>query len=128
MGTRYSTPGVLDPEQVRRAESRTYYAHRYPRGTFHHASPNRWWVELHGLREPVVPVRVRLFRDGADADPPPGAADYWGWLASEDDKFIFVWPARALLDMCFPYGPEAEEQHGRGRVVHLVVEPIDGVE
>lgn len=127
MSARYSTPGDLDPEQVRRAEAQVYYAHRYPRGSFHHASPSRWWVELHGLHEPIVPVRVRLFREGADAEPLPGAADYYGWLKSGDDKFTFIWPSRIQLNICFAYGPEAEEQRGRGRVVHLVVEPTDEV-
>lgn len=102
-----------------------YYAHRRVRETdgkvfYFHASPNKWWVELHG-KDPIVIVRLR---ERTNTDPP---SNYWGWLdVKHPNKFLFVWPSEAQLNMCFPYGPEAEEARGRGRKVNLVVEELTG--
>lgn len=103
-------------------EDRVYHAHRFSGHRtgevyYENASPDRRWVEMHGLDEPIVEVRVREWQDG---DPP---SPYWGWIdAEEPDRYIFVWPSEGQLNMCFPYGPEVEEERGRGRKVHLVVE------
>jgi hypothetical protein len=111
---------MTDPNTV------TYYAHKdagekngAPYCYYFHASPSKWWVEIHGLKEPIVKVSVRERRP---TDPP---SDYWGWLPTKDpDHFIFVWPSEMQLNMCFPYGPKADEDRGYGRKVNLVVEEI----
>lgn len=100
-----------------------YFAHRcvsHKGETYYTtASPNRWWVEIHGFDEPIVTVRIR---ERTPADPP---SPYWGWIASDEpDKYMFVWPSECQLDMCFPYGPKAEEARGEGRKVNLVVTEI----
>ncbi len=59
-------------------------------------------------------VLTRLSYDEAGA--------YWGWWDAKDQMFQFVFPKKMLVDMCFPYGPEAEEQRGRGKVVPLLLE------
>lgn len=108
---------MVDPNTV------TYFAHK-DTGERHgvaycyyfHASPDKWWVELHGMDEPIVRVSVR---ERLPTDPP---SDYWGWLdAKEPDRYIFVWPSEMQLDMCFPYGPKAEENRGHGRKMNLMV-------
>lgn len=95
-----------------------YFAHRYPRGGYFHASPNRWWVEIHGIDEPIVTVTVR---ERVDSDPP---SNYWGWLETGDDKYIFIWPSKLQVEMCFPYGTAVEEARGKGRLVNLIVEEV----
>lgn len=86
---------------------------------YFYASPSRRWVELHRSSDPIVPVRVREWSEG---DPP---SPYFGWLdASDTTHYTMVWPSEAQLDMCFIYGPEAEEARGRGRKVRLVVEEV----
>ena len=45
---------------------------------------------------------------------------YWAWWDSHDQRFMFVYPRRFLVGMCFPYGPEAEERKGGGRLL-----PVD---
>lgn len=75
----------------------------------------RPWVELHGLPLPIVQVDVRLVRDD---DP---AATHWGWLKTGEDEPSLIWPSHAQFSVCFPYGPRAEEQAGRGRTVRLAV-------
>lgn len=109
------------------ADECVYYAHKRLREQdgrvyFFHASPSRRWVKLHGVDDPIVPVRIR---ERTEADPPSG---YWGWLPADDPSaYCFVWPSEVQLNMCFPYGPEAEEARGRGRKVNLIVEEADDV-
>lgn len=76
----------------------------------------RWWVEIHGLPDPVVPVLVAE----VERDSPEGT--HWGWIdASGRDagKPVMIWAHRGAFDMQFPYGPKIEEEHGKGRVVRL---------
>ena len=44
----------------------------------------------------------------------------------EDGEWSMIQPSLHLLDMCFPYGLQAEEERGRGRRVNLVVTPLEG--
>lgn len=85
-------------------------------GTFFHIGDRRY-VELHGGRDPVVEVNVALV---APDDP---AGTHWGWLKTGEIEPSNVWPSRAQFDICFHYGPAAEEKAGHGRVVRLAVHP-----
>jgi len=99
-----------------------YYAHKRiygERTIYDHASPDRGWLDLFGIDDPVVALRVRERHDG---DP---VSDYWGWLdAEKPHRYILVWPSRIQFNCCFTYGPAVEEQRGRGRSVNLIVEEI----
>lgn len=77
----------------------------------------RPWVALHGLGHPIVPVTVTE----VDADDP--TATHWGWIDTDGDHpaWALVWPSRPQFDVCFPYGPQAEEEAGKGRAVRLRV-------
>lgn len=50
--------------------------------------------------------------------------EYWGWLANGADSPAMVYRHETLFRVCFPYGAESEERAGRGRVVHLSVQPV----
>lgn len=115
-------------EKIMKPDERTYYAHKRLREQdgkhyYFYASPNEWWVKLHGSEDPTVTVRIR---ERKPEDPP---SNYWGWLSfrKEEDtsKYLFVWPSEVQIDMCFPYGPKAEEARGHGRKVNLIVEEIE---
>ena len=113
---RYPEPGS-DPNLV------PYFASKHEGSkvgvSYRYASPSRWWVGLHGSTDPIVRVRVR---ERLPTDP---SSNYWGWLDATDPSYYhFVWPSEVQLDMCFPYGPKAEEKKGRGRKVNLIVEEI----
>ena len=76
----------------------------------------RWWVEIHGLPDPVVPVTV--------AEVEHGSADgtHWGWIDAggrHEGRPVMIWAFRGAFKAQFPYGPEAEEERGKGRVVRL---------
>ena len=45
--------------------------------------------------------------------------DYWGWYDYEKQDFIFIYPKRFILDMCFPYGIEREERSETGKAYRL---------
>jgi len=92
-------------------------AHRYDSGLLFNIG-SRFFVDNHGLREPVVDVDVR---EVAKDDP---AGTHWGWMDAKDDSPCMIWPRRILFDMCFTYGPEIEERHGRGRIVRLAVTEV----
>lgn len=98
------------------------HAHRYGDGRLCNAGPLRY-VELHGLREPVVAVTVTI----TDDDDP--AATHWGWLWADaaknwhDGAPCMIQPHDGLFRMQFPYGVRAEEEAGRGRAVRLIITP-----
>lgn len=102
-------------------ESDIYYAHRYEGGAYWHASPNLWWVNIHGLKHQIVMIRIR---ERVSTDPP---SDYWGWLGADKNYYHFVFYHKSLMEMCFPYGSKAEEERGRGRAVNLIVQFVEEV-
>jgi len=82
-------------------------------GEYQHIG-DRWWVEIHGLPDPVVPVTVTEVADDAED------GTHWGWIdASRDGRPCMMWARRFAFDMQFPYGPDAEQERGKGRVVRL---------
>jgi hypothetical protein len=92
------------------------WAHDH-KGGYQHIG-DKWWVEIHGLPDPVVPVAVTEVAAGS----PDGT--HWGWIDSDDTRQadgrpVMIWAFRGAFDAQFPYGPGAEEKAGRGRVVRL---------
>jgi hypothetical protein len=93
-------------------------------GEYQHPG-NKWWVEIHGLPDPVVPVTVTEVPDNA----PDGT--HWGWIESKQAAAVYnraanprpcrIWAFRGAFDMQFPYRPAAEVAAGKGRVVRLRV-------
>ena len=75
----------------------------------------KWWVELHGLPDPVVPVSVAEVADNAPD------ATHWGWIWADHGtgRPEMIWAFRGAFDAQFPYGPDAEVEAGEGRVVRL---------
>lgn len=84
---------------------------------FFHLSPSKFHAELYntGNGKTVTAVTVYEVDDGEESP-------YWGWLRTGEDIPIMIWPAKILLDACFPYGLQIEEDKGKGRPVNLVVE------
>ena len=93
------------------------WAHRYDNGDLHNLG-ERWWVEIHGLPDPIVAVDVA---EVADGDP---AATHWGWVDTGDATPEMIYPRESLFSMCFPYGVQAEVDAGKGRVVRLAVAEV----
>lgn len=85
-----------------------------------HTSSNRRFVEACADRgQAIIAVTVR---ERQPADPP---SPYWGWEETgTPGEYVFVWPRRIQFEMCFTYGPKAEEERGKGRAVNLIVEPM----
>jgi hypothetical protein len=93
---------------------RTWYMYAYDDDDLFEYFGDLWWVKLHGLSNPIVPVRL--------TEDPEGR--YYGWLATGEDEPNMIWPSKAQFEMCFPYGPKAEEERGRGQTVRLSVERL----
>ena len=90
------------------------WAHKRDYG-FAHIGAKRY-VELHIMSDPIVPVLVTE-REGGK---------YYGWIRAGQDTPTMIFPTELMFSMCFPYGYEASEKAGHGRVVRLdVVERTD---
>jgi hypothetical protein len=63
-----------------------------------------------------VPVPVIIKEDDSGT--------YYGWLATDHDAPTMIYGHIIGFNMCFPYGPKAEEDRGNGRAVHLTIEAL----
>lgn len=52
-------------------------------------------------------------------DPDIDKPDYWGWFDNKEQSFIHIYPKYFLLNMCFPYGMDAEEERCYGKAYRL---------
>lgn len=81
--------------------------------------PNIKQVEMCGDR-PFYKVKVREIKRSE-------VSPYWGWKDFARREYCMIYPRKEAVEMCFPYGTEAEEKMGRGKLVNLVVTEIRGV-
>ena len=82
---------------------------------FLHIGPKRY-VELHGLKEPIVEILA--------TEDPEGA--YHGWLPAGIATPCWIWPSQVQRDMCFPYGPKVAEEKGEGKRMRFTVRAKEG--
>lgn len=82
---------------------------------YHHCSPDRKWVEMHGLDDPVVPVVVTESEAGK----------WLGWIEKGMDFPTMIWHEK-VFEICFPYGSAIEVKKGRGNVVRLEIRRDEG--
>ena len=83
---------------------------------------SKWRVEMHGMiyamndvSIPIVEVELELADDG----------QYYGWLETGEDTPSMIYPYETLFSMCFPYGPKAEEDRGRGKILRFNVKKVE---
>lgn len=91
------------------------FAHDYG-GKFFHVGSRRY-VELHYLSKPIVAVTVTEDPDG----------EYRGWIYADKDEPCMIWPSKGQLEICFPYGTQAAQERGSGRVVRLKIDTTASV-
>lgn len=77
-------------------------------------APDVRYTRAFGHTHPVE-VTVTLDPDGR----------YLGWIDANGDEPTIIQPHPVLYGIQFPYGPDVEEQAGKGRTVHLRIEPAD---
>lgn len=54
--------------------------------------------------------------------------EFRAWWNNEREEFSLCYPAEVLLNMCFPYGPEAAVERGDGHKMRVRVIEIEVVE
>lgn len=59
----------------------------------------------------LVAVHVRRDPDGP----------FYGWLGTSDTIPSMMHPHPSLFRMCFPYGPQAEVDRGKGEILRLTI-------
>lgn len=110
-----------------------YYCHKAVDGSYHHfyfspveGVPVSRVVELFHSTitgkngcirgEPLNLLRVRLVEEVE--------GPYWCWEDATTKKWRMVYPAKLLLQVCFPYGLEIAEKTGQGRCIRVRVEEL----
>lgn len=100
------------------------------KGEFQHFGIHAITASMYGYDEnDIVEVELTIAKDQSIPPPPQSdknvmVADYWGWWKNEDKCFTTIYGKHFLLEMCFPYGIEAEEKAGRGKAYRLNVKKI----
>ena len=61
-------------------------------------------------------VQVQLSED------PDGG--YWGWIEAGGTTPEMIQPHHGMFTMQFPYGPEAEQERGRGEIVRMTAREV----
>ena len=89
------------------------YANEYSAGFMHFGE--RYYVELYDSSSPIVHVKLIEDEQGK----------YLGWLAIGKETVEMV-QRSILFDMQFTYGHVVEEAAGKGKVIKLRVEKING--
>ena len=78
-------------------------------------------LRFHGefKQEKIRTVVVRELKEGEESM-------YWAWWDNAMGLFVpgFIWPSKGQVSMCFPYGPEIEEEKGRGKLLRVMIEEI----
>ena len=97
----------------------TYYAHLMPRGpdkepVFQNFFPAKWLVEECG-DAPAVEVTLTEVEEGET---------HWGWRDTGKEEIGMIYPAKFMLEMCMPYGMQAEIDAGNGQPVKLIVTEV----
>ncbi len=94
------------------------WAYQYVRndgkGFYYSKVGDRAWVELHDINQPIVQVEVKQDDNGI----------YYGWINSFERHPKMIWISKVQFELCFPYGYELEEKHGKGRMVRLSIREI----
>ena len=49
---------------------------------------------------------------------------YWAWKSFERQEYDYIYTARQLVDMCFPYGSAVEVERGSGIIVTVSLHDI----
>ncbi len=73
--------------------------------------------------EDIVELNMAISNNQIKPDPNDVnmVPDYWGWFDNEDKKFTLIYPKLFLLNMCFPYGIEIEENRNKGKAYRLEI-------
>lgn len=61
---------------------------------------------------------------GTHSDP----GGYWGWWNLEKLHWEMVFGSRVQVEVCFPYGANAEEERGRGWLLPVDVKVLEKIE
>lgn len=93
---------------------------------YHHFGINEMSASLYGNK--VAEIENLKMKMSDNQEPPAKNSnidstkpDYWGWYDNEEQKFLLIFPAYFMLNMCFPYGMKVEEEAGKGKAYRLEI-------
>ena len=83
-----------------------------------HIFPEIWYPAANDESD-IVEVLVKVISE--DKIESAKTKVYWGWLASDKNYPCMIWCRYTLFSMCFTYGPQVEEEHGKGKILRLTI-------
>lgn len=78
---------------------------------------HRLYANAYRLKDEPSPVPVLV----TEAEDGP----YYGWIDKDKDTPVMIHGSEGLFRMCFAYGPQAEVDRGKGRIVRLNIERLE---
>jgi hypothetical protein len=115
-------PGQDDEEDGTMTKPTTLYCVEQPL----HGGRGTWYAHFYphpGLTASCVGKEARVL-EAVVSEGEEQEGCYWAWWDSHGQRFMFVYPRRFLVEMCFPYGPRVEEQKDRGRLLPVDVRSV----
>ena len=104
---------------------KTYYGHEYnyhdsKETFFTHITPRKSITKLYSEDKEILSLRLGIIEDEVEDDD----SAYWGWKRKGEEGISMIYPWKGAFEMCFPYGPKIEEEHGKGKIVRLKIERV----
>lgn len=104
-------------------EPQIMYAHQryvpfYGSQIFVDIGSSFFYTRAHDYSAPVHKVQA------TEASPDQEADVYYGWLNFKTGQVSMVFHHPSALEVCFPYGTQAEIKAGRGHIVRLLLEDL----
>jgi len=100
-------PQIMYCQELPHHKGGTYFTHFYPH------------LKAYGVcgDHPIHKVLVSV--DGRNEE-----EGHWGWYDVQESRLMFIWPNKTCVNICFPYGPQVEEELGKGLRVPIKFEII----
>jgi len=96
------------------ARKRTITTKQGPREVFQNVHNNLRTTKMYG-EGPYFELTVKETDSEDDSM-------YWGWKNFESKEFRYINSIKGMVEICFPYGTDAEEKVGRGKLVRISIE------
>ena len=88
--------------------------------TFHDGTKKEGYADLHTHPKTTqLYVGKKTILSLHVSENPNG--EYWAWWDSKRNQFKMVSHVKSGIDICFPYGVDAEEEAGKGNLLRVTI-------
>lgn len=88
---------------------------------YQHFGIHHGFLGIYGVKEEDLrTVKLEVIPDvNLDNRKETSDPDYWGYWNFETKRLSLIYPSFIQFQVCFPYGPKAEEERNRGKCLNL---------